>query len=94
MHEVKDNPAVFACGIGIMMHAHVLCRRESGQDTIVPQPHLIITGTGLLRGMVNALAIARAGIVGSAWIEPQRTGLRHEHDVAQVAVAGTAEMGV
>lgn len=44
--------------------------------------------------MVNALAIARAGIVGSAWIEPQRTGLRHEHDVAQVAVAGTAEMGV
>src|SRR3546814_8172050 len=67
---------------------------QFGADAAVGQRHRIIAGTCLLGRMVEALAIARAGLGGIAGVEPDLSRLRHDEDVAEVRMAGAREMRV
>ena len=94
--EQVENHTLLLGSLGkdILVDADTLRGGEAAAHAIIGECHLIIARRCLLCIMREALSIATVGVVFCAGVEHQRSRLGHQHDVAQVRMTCSAEMGV
>ena len=76
------------------MDAHPLGGGELDFDAVVVQHDLVIAGRRFLGRVAEARTVALVGMIGTAGVEFQRPGGRHQQDVTQVRMPCSAEVRV
>ena len=92
--EVEDDFLRCTLGKYIAVHTTALCGGEFAADVVVVEGDGIVARRGHLGFVAETLAVAPVGIVGGAGVELRLAAIGHDENVAQVAVACAAEMGV
>ncbi len=93
MVEVEHYVAVIS-GEGVSVHSDPARGGEFRLDSGVLQSHLVVSGSGRLRVVAESLAISGIGIFRSSGNKLNLSGPGHDQDVAEIGMAGAAEMGV
>ena len=86
--------ALFSFGERIFMDADPLRGGELRPDAVIVQHDFVVARRRFLGGVAEARAVALVGVVGTAGVQLQRAGSRHQQQVAQVRVACSAEVGM
>ena len=94
MIEVEDDLLCRPLGEDVAVHTTALCGGQLAADVVVVEGDGIVARCGHLGLVTETLAVASVGVVGGAGVELCLTTVRHDEDVAQVAVSRSAEMGV
>ena len=93
MVEVEHYVAVFS-GESVSVHSDPACGGEFSLDSGVLQSYLVVSGSGRLRVVAESLAISGIGIFRSSGNKLNLSGPGHDQDVAEIGMAGAAEMCV
>ena len=76
------------------MHAHARRYRELRPYAVIGQGDLIVAGNGFFRIVVVPATVSAVGIIGRPGVQFYRPGSGHQEDIAQVRMAGSAEVRV
>ena len=91
--HIQDDPLV--PGIfreRIFMHANPLGCRQLCFHAVVGQHHFIVAGTGYLRIVRETRTVAAVRVGCRSGIQFQFAGSRHNQDIAEVGMSGSAKM--
>ena len=92
--EVEDDFLRCTLGKYIAVHTATLCGGELAADVVIVEGDGVVARRGHLGLVAETLAVAPVGVIGCAWVELRLTTVRHDENIAQVAVSRSAEMGV
>ena len=92
--EVEDELLCLALGEDVAVDAAAGGGGELAADAVVVEEDGVVARLGMLRLVAEALAIATVGVVGGTGVEARLTRVGHDEEVAEVAVARAAEVGV
>ena len=81
-------------GEGVLVEAYPFAGGHLGNDARGIEFYLVVVGFAYLVGVREIGAVTAAGFVGGAGVEFELADGGHHEEVAQVGVAGAAEMGV
>ena len=94
VHVEDDARRIGVSRIGVAMHARALGSGQLRFYAVVVEHHFVIARRGDFGIMREPRTVARIRIGRRARVELQCSGGRHDQDVAQIGVAGAAEVGV
>ena len=94
VHQVQNQMALFSFGERIFMNADPLRGGELRPYAVIVQHDFVVAWRRFLGGVTEARAVALVGVVGTAGVQLQRAGSRHQQQVAQVRMPRSAEVGV
>ena len=86
--------ALFSFGERIFMDADPLRGGELRPDAVIVQHDFVVARRRFLGGVAETRAVALVGVVGTAGVQLQWAGGRHQQQVAQVRVPRSAEVGM
>lgn len=94
MLQVEDNLLSLALGEDVAMHATVGRGCQLTTDAVIVKQDSVVSRLSMFCFVAETLTVATIGIGGGTWIELRLAGVRHDEDVAEVAMPSTAEMSV
>ena len=92
--EVEDDFLRRTLGKDVAVHAATLCGGQFAANVVVVEGDGIVARCGHFGLVAETLAVAPVGVIGGAGVELRLTTVRHDENIAQVAVACATEMGV
>ncbi len=92
--QVEDDVAVHVLRVLVLMYADMFRSRQPYLDAVVVEGHAVVARGGRLAVVRVAGAVAGIGVSLRAGVEAYLACGGHDENVAEVGVAGSAEVGV